>query len=348
MPKITNFTGQPIFGQLLKFMNRSRVNSISAKHDADRYVKKLTSYKHLVIMLYAVLEGCSSLREVIVGLLADAHKVGHLGLDYMPKRSTYSDANQRRPSKVFGDIYLDVYRTYASLLSDSRMSDEQTRRLYIMDSTTITLFKEILKGAGRKPKEGKKKGGIKAHTLINSSEHVPCLIRYSAAARHDHQFLKEIKLARGSFITFDKAYVDYRQYEKFTQAGVFYVTRLKTNAKFVLTDRYGIHTDEKDTILEDADVEFKFKDENGEEQNHKSRRILYKDSNTGRLFEFITNNFDLDATSIAQIYQKRWQIETLFYGKHSIRISRKASNTLGWANPNPRTSVVKSLMSLLS
>ncbi len=312
MSKNTNFTGQPIFGQLLKFMSSTRIYNISAKHNADRYVKKLTTYKHVVIMLFAVLEGCSSLREVIIGLLANANKLCHLGLDYMPKRSTFSDANKRRSSKVFGDIYMDVYRKYASFLPDSRLSKEQSRRLYIMDSTTITLFKEILKGAGRKPKEGKKKGGIKAHTLINSNEHVPCLLRYSAAARHDHQFLKDVQLPKGSYITFDKAYVDYKQYDKFTRTGVFYVTRLKTNAKFVLTDRYGVHQDESDTVLDDADIEFAYKDEHGNIQIHKSRRIIYRDLYSGRIFEFITNNFDLDATSIAQIYQKRWQIETLF------------------------------------
>jgi len=207
---------------------------------------------------------------------------------------------------------MNLYKKHASLLSDSRYNDIEARRLFIMDSTTITLFKEILKGAGRKPLEGKKKGGIKAHTLINSSENVPCLIRYSAAAHHDSQFLKEIKLTKGSFITFDKAYVDYRQYETFTKSGVFYVTRLKTNAKFKLTDRYGIYKDEKDRILEDADIEFKYKDKEGNEQIHKSRRIIYQDPDSGRLFEFVTNNFDLDASSIAQIYQKRWQIETLF------------------------------------
>jgi len=312
MPKNTNFTGQPIIGQLLTFMNRARIQAISTKHDADRYVKKLTTYKHVIVMLYTVMEGCSSLREVIVGLLADSHKLRHLGLDYLPKRSTFSDANKRRPSEVFGDIYMDVYRHNASLLSDSRMSKEQTRRLYIMDSTTITLFKEILKGTGKNPIDGKKKGDIKAHTLINANEHVPCLIRYSAASRHDHQFLKDIKLPKGSFITFDRAYVDYPKYEEFTQTGVFYVTRLKSNAKFGLTDRYEVNPDETDTVLEDTDIEFAYKDKEGNTQIHKSRRILYKDPDSDRVFEFATNNFDLDATTIALIYKKRWQIETLY------------------------------------
>ena len=88
-----------------------------------------------------------------------------------------------------------------------------------MDSTTISLFKDILRGVGRNPKEGKKKGGIKAHTIINikASENVPCLIRYSEAVRHDHMFLEEVhNLTSGSIITFDIGYVDYAQYEAFT------------------------------------------------------------------------------------------------------------------------------------
>lgn len=312
MSKSTNFTGQPIFGQLLKLIDFTRVNHISAKHGADRYVKKLTTRKHLIIFLYAVLNNCGSLREVILGLLADAHKLAHLGLDYMPKRSTLSDANERRPSDVFGDIYMYIYRKYAAILPDSQSEKEEIRRLYIMDSTTITLFKEILKGAGRKPLNGKKKGGIKAHTLINYQENVPCLVRYSAAARHDHQFLKTVQLPEGSYITFDKAYVDYKQYEQFTCSKVYYVTRLKKNAKFKLTDRYGIYKDERNTILEDADIELEFKDGAGEKKTHKSRRIIYKEPLSGQIYEFITNQFDLEASSITAIYKKRWQIETLF------------------------------------
>lgn len=153
-------------------------------------MKKFTTYNHVVVMLFVALEGYQSIREVLVGLLANAHKLGHLGLNYIVRRSTLSEANGRRSSKLFGDIYMEVYHRNKAFLADSRLSDADMKRLYIMDSTTVTLFKDILKGVGRNPLQGKKKGGIKAHTIIKASEHVPCLIRYSAAVRHDHTFLK--------------------------------------------------------------------------------------------------------------------------------------------------------------
>ena len=202
-------------------------------------MKKFTTYHHLIVMLYVTLEGFQSIREVILGLLSNAHKLSHLGLTYLVRRSTFSDANQRRSSKVFEDIYMGIYRKYSPTLADSRLSDKDMRRLYIMDSTTMSLFKDILKGVGRNPKEGRKKGGIKAHTIIKASENVPCLIRYSEAARHDHMFLSEIfRLPKGSIITFDKAYVDYEQYEAFTQNSVWYVTRLKDNALYEARQEY--------------------------------------------------------------------------------------------------------------
>ena len=162
MGKSKNFSGQPIFNQLIKFIDKGEIKRIAKKHDAERYVKKFSTYNHVVVMLFSTIEGYHSIREVILGLLANAHKLSHLGLSYLVKRSTFSEANQRRSSKVFGDIYMSVYRSHASSLADSRLNDADLRRLYIMDSTTISLFKDILKGVGRNPKEGKKKGGGKS------------------------------------------------------------------------------------------------------------------------------------------------------------------------------------------
>lgn len=311
MSKSTNFSGQPIFNQLLTFIDKSEIRKIAKDHGSERYVKKFTTYNHLVVMLFVAFEGYHSIREVILGLLANAHKLSHLGLSYLVKRSTFSEANKRRSSKVFEDIYMTVYRKHASSLADSRLSDKELKRLYIMDSSTISLFKDILKGVGRNPKNGKKKGGIKAHTLIKADENVPCLIRYSEAVKHDHMFLQDAQnLPSGSIITFDKGYVDYGMYETFTAKSIWYVTRLKDNALYKARKEFYIPDDADSGVLKDEEIVLLYGTNKSKE--HRARRIAYWDSENERLFEFVTNNMELPAERIAYIYKKRWQIELLF------------------------------------
>lgn len=311
MGKSTNFSGQPIFNQLLMFIDKSEIRKIAKKHDSERYVKKFTTYNHLVVMLFVALEGYSSIREVVLGLLANAHKLSHLGLNYLVKRSTLSEANKRRDSKVFEDIYMTVYKKHSSSLTDSQLKYKELKRLYIMDSSTISLFKDILKGVGRNPQNGKKKGGIKAHTIIKADENVPCLIRYSEAARHDHMFLQDaLNLPSGSIITFDKGYVDYAQYEAFTEKSIWYVTRLKDNALYKARKEFDIPDEADSGVLKDEEIVLLYG--TNKSQEHKARRIAYWDKENERLFEFLTNNMELSAEKIAYIYKKRWQIELLF------------------------------------
>ena len=311
MSKDKNFIGQPIFSQLLKFVNKSTIDRIAAKHKADRYTKKFTTFNHLIVMLYSVFEGVSSLREAIIGILANSYKINHLGLDYMPKRSTLSDANKRRSSKVFEDIYMKIYQDNRQFLSDSRDSELDLKRLFMIDSTTISLFKAILKAVGRNPINGKKKGGIKAHVMINAQENIPTLVRYSSAARHDKNFLQHINLSEGSILVFDRAYNDYKQYARFTSDKITFVTRQKKNAVFEQGETFEIPDKTDSGVQKDEEIFLSYK-ENDEEKKLRVRRITYHDKNSDKTLVFITNNFELKAETIALIYKKRWQIETLF------------------------------------
>ncbi|MEO6219733.1 MAG: DUF4372 domain-containing protein [Ginsengibacter sp.] len=226
MNKSTFFSGQPIFTQLLKFIPKHSVVTIANDNKADRYSKRFSTYEHLVTMLYSIFNNCNSLREVTTGMLASEQRLNHLGIRYYPRRSTISDANNRRHAEVFGEIYYSLFNRYASFLADSRKNN-QSSKLYIIDSTTISLFQEVLRTSGKNPVSGKRKGGIKVHTLIRSDQDVPSMIRLTAASANDSQFLREVRLANGSIIVFDRGYYDFTTLNRFTSDGITSVTRLR-------------------------------------------------------------------------------------------------------------------------
>ncbi len=218
------FTGQPIFNQVLNFIPRGLVSEVARELGGDRYYKTFKTYEHLVTMLYAIFNQCTCLREVTTGLLAWDRRIHHLGMNAHPRRSTISDANSKRNPEIFEKIYLGLLNRYQSVLPDSRRQPKKDN-VYIFDATTIGLFQEILKGAGRNRHDGRRKGGIKVHALLHASTDVPTMIRYSAAAANDARFLKEVRLPKGSVVVFDKGYRSYQTYNQLDQQGVTWVTR---------------------------------------------------------------------------------------------------------------------------
>ena len=311
MSKGTFFTGQPIFNQILNFIPRSCVHKIARELEADKYYKSFKTYEHLVTMLYCVFNHCTSLREVTTGLLAWEHRIQHLGIDLPPRRSTVSDANMNRSEEVFEKIYFKLLSRYKDILPDSRKGSRKNN-LYIFDSTSIALFQEILKGSGLSKADGRRKGGIKVHTLLQASTDVPSMIRYSASADNDSKFLKEVHLAKGSVIVFDKGYRHYSTYNRFSQQGITWVTRHRDHSVYKIRKRNDINEYQKqhgiktDWLIELGHDHFK------KAVKVKARMIKYYDADKKRYFWFITNNLELAPLTIANYYQQRWQIETFF------------------------------------
>jgi hypothetical protein len=314
MSKSTYFFGQPVYGQLIKSLDRAKIVEISRKNGGEKYVKSFDGYAHLLTMLFAVIMRFDSLREIEAAMTAEVRKLAHLGIEKVPKRSTLSDANARRPEKFFEDVYRDLYESNKSKLSsDSRRNGTEAwiKSLRIVDSTTISLFSNVIfKGVGRHPKTGKKKGGIKVHSVIHANEGVPCDVRFTSAATNDSFMLAPSHYNYDDIVALDRAYINYEKFEELTDRGVVYVTKMKKSLKYELLLDFMEITPEGTMEYREQIVVFRKGD-----INHIARLVTYVDIKKGKqpkLVTLLTNDFDMRPKTIVDIYRRRWQIESLF------------------------------------
>ena len=314
MGKDKSFVGQPVLSQILDTIPSSIINAANRKHKANRYYKRIPLRVHLVSLLYGVLSYCNGLRELCEGMLACEGKLLHLGFDKAPARSTLSDANSNRSYLVFETIYFELLRKYHSFISDSRLKGLSIRNLKIIDSTTIRLFSDILRGVGRNPLDGsRKKGGIKVHTLMDAFSGVAEFVRMTEARVHDRKFLYHIDLPANSFMVFDKAYNLYHQFDKWTKQKIWFVTRMKDNAVYHVTKVLLDKTKKKNAkgVVKEQLITVGYKNIGGQVIRVKLRRITFI-ADDDKQYIFLTNNLTLAASQIALIYKCRWMIELLF------------------------------------
>ena len=314
MGKNTIFSGQPVFTQLLSLIPDHLLNRLVRKYQCDRYCKTFDSKHHLVTLLFGIINQCTSLREVVTGLQVATSKQGHFKLVHDIRRSTLADGNKRRPEAFFGELFHELYRYHYYLPDSRKIKPRQPyeKRLFIIDSTTIMLFHDVLKGAGRIPSSGKRKGGLKAHVMIQASEDTPCLVNLTASSANDRGFFKYIDLPKGSIITFDKGYTNFRKFDQWTKLGINWVTRV--------VDRCTIQIDKRNFLTEQQCLAGIVSDDLvtlGDPRNNntlkiKARVINYIDPDTKKALRFMTNNTKFQPTTIAKIYKQRWQIELLF------------------------------------
>lgn len=318
MNKGTHFIGQPILGQVISLLDKAEILRVSRSRSGERYVKHFDAWQHLVIMLYAVIKRFDSLREITDSMFPEARKLSHLGITMLPRRSTLSDANSRRPESIFEEIYRNLYATYKDVLSSDSRKRQNPRwmeRLQIIDSTTISLFSNLLfKGVGRNPKTGKKKGGIKVHANIHANECVPSDIRFTSAATHDSFMLRPSGYTPGDILAMDRAYINYAKFEELTQRGVMYVTKMKKNLAYeILADTMYMSPD---GLMEFRiqHVTFTKHVKDGEDIVHRARIITYAEVKKKKagLVSLLTNDMDMEVEDIVAIYRKRWEIELVF------------------------------------
>lgn len=265
-------------------------------------------------MIFAQLTFCESLRDIEACLSAQPAYLYHLGIRGNVRRSTLSDANESRNARIFEGLAQILMTQARGLYVDEAIGVDLDAVVYAFDSTTISLCLALFPWA----KFRRNKAAIKLHTLIDLRGNVPTFILVSTGKTHDVMALDSLTIEAGAFYLMDKGYIDYRRLYGFATACAYFVTRLKDNAQYHVVESQ--EADKAAGILCDQVIRLTGT-MSAQDYPANLRRVKYRDPDTGDLYEFLTNNVDLPAAIIAQLYKQRWQVELFFkWIKHHLRI----------------------------
>ncbi len=304
-----------VFSQLLNFIPKDEFYQLVGQHQGDRYTKSCTSWNQLVLQLYAQATGKDSLRDIETSVSLDPGVHHHLGINTIA-RSTLSYANNHRSSKIFEGLFYATLKHCRQVVPRNQFVFEQP--LYSLDSTTIKLCLSLCTWATYQ----QDKGALKLHTLLNNDSLLPELVVPTTGKTGDITAAKQMaltqRLKKGSIIVFDRAYTDYVWWQTLTQTGITFVSRIKKNHSFVVSQRRVVMAGTG--VLADTLVtHVSYPQESPLRQP--LRQIVFYDDVSKQVLTFITNNTALPATTIAAIYKQRWQIELFFkWIKQNLKI----------------------------
>lgn len=308
MNKSTHFSGQPTFCQLINLIPKDIISKAVLERSSDRYYKKFNTYHHLVTGLFACYGNCTSLREIVTGMSAMEGRLSSSGIRHLPTRSTFADANAKRPSDVFESIYLSLRQHFQEIFPDSPYSQDM---LYLIDSSVITLFQEIFKGSGSSHANGRRKGGLKVHMAVPLYEQSPCVVHIDEGADNDLVFHKHLTLPSGSTAIFDRGYRSYPQFNLWTHMDIRWITRLNERSYYKVIEKKAVNKKQKAAgVTKDIVVDLGYPQKKTEQV--RARIIFYTDPFSKKKLKFLTNDLKSKANTISELYAKRWRIELLF------------------------------------
>jgi hypothetical protein len=328
-----------LFNQLLQHFPRAEFAALVRKHDAERGAKGFTCWAQLVAMLFCQMAHADSLREICNGLACSLGKLVHLGIGVAPNKSTLSYANKHRPAALYEELF---YTALGRFRDEKGLGVRKQRfrfknKLLSLDSTTISLCLEMFPWA----KFRRAKGGVKAHVLLDHDDYLPRYVLITEARRSDVKMADAFPLNPGSIVVMDRGYNDYALFGKWTDEGIYFVTRLKDNAAYEVLEQGPVPANRN--IRSDQLIQF-----TGEKAQRDCpsplRRVTVWDAVNEREIVLLTNLQEFGATTIAAIYKDRWEIEIFF---KALKQNLKVKTFVGTSENALRIQIWTALIAIL-
>ena len=307
-------SGKTIFAQLMDFVPTYEFRKCVERYDGNYKMKSFSCWDQFLCMAFAQLTFRESLRDIQACLRAAQSKLYHLGIRGKVSRNTLAHANQTRDWRIYADFAQILIAEARRLYAADSFGIELEHAVYALDSTTIDLCLSLFPWATFR----KRKGALKLHTLLDLRGNIPSVIIVTPGSVHDVNILDELIIEAGALYILDRGYLDFARLYRIHQRGAFFVTR----AKVTLSRRrlYSRTVDKSTGIQCDQIIVLKGYYAR-KDYPDKLRRIRYFDATRGKTFVFLTNNFVLPATTIADLYRCRWQVELFFkWIKQHLRI----------------------------
>ena len=299
-------TGKYVFAQVASFISFNDFNKCILKYEGNFKVKHFTCWHQLMCLMFGQLSNRTSLSDVMICLKYQQHKWYHLGMGNGISKSNFAYANEHRDWRIFADYAtILIHKVRAITTAHEHFTLDIKGEVYVIDATTIDLCLNVFWWA----KFRKNKGAIKLHTQFDVKTNIPSFIHITNGSVHEVNYLDIAEFEVAAFYILDRGYVDFSRLYKINISQAFFVTRLKTNTNY--RRLYSAKVDKITGVICDQTIML---------NNHyaskdypaKLRRIKYFDKESNVLFEFVTNNFELQSTEIAQLYKHRWSIELFF------------------------------------
>lgn len=307
-------SGQMIFTQVMGVMPLKTFHRCVDRYQGNFSVKHFNCLEQFRVMAFAQLTYRESLRDTVTCLRSQSSKLYRMGIQSKVSKSTLADANEVRDWRIYADFARHLIGIARKLYQKEPLVVDIEQTVYALDSTTIDLCLSVFPWAHFRTT----KAAVKLHTLIDLRGNIPTFIYISDGKLHDINVLDVLPIEAGSIYVMDRGYVDFERLYYITKSLAFFVTRAKSTFRFEriyshpVDKNTGLICDQTIKLVVPATVQ-KYPD--------KIRRVKYRDPETDKVLVFLTNNFELPAKTIADLYKQRWQVELFFkWIKQNLRI----------------------------